>query len=142
MNGYFLKDFIPVFGIHSIQWGGQRKGPWSSASWVELLHPSLGRLHSVRFAWERERVKTKLGRLVWEEGIETSQEAWAGILRAEHCSTPGSRVGKEGKGCAGKNQGGLRRGEEGENKRICASTLPPSLSCLLSSSWSSSHPYN
>lgn len=70
-------------------------------------------------------MKTKLGRLVWEEGMETSQEAWAGILRAEHCSTPGSRVGKEGKGCAGKNQGGLRRGEEGENKRICASTLPP-----------------
>jgi hypothetical protein len=43
-------------------------------------------------------VKTKLGRLVWEEGMETSQEAWAGILRAEQCSTPGSRVGKEGKG--------------------------------------------
>ena len=98
MNGSFLKDFIPVFGIHSIQWGGQRKGPWSSASWVELLHPSLGRLHSVRFAWERERVKTKLGRLVWEEGMETSQEAWAGILRAEQCFSPGSRVRKEGKG--------------------------------------------
>ena len=84
-------------------------------------------------------MKTKLGSLVWEEGFETSQEAWAGILRAEHSLV--AEWGRRERAGAGKNQGGLRRGEEGENKRICASTLPPSLSCLLSS-WSSSHPYN
>ena len=78
-------------------WATERP-PRSSPRRLELLHPNLGRLHSVRSAWERERVKTKLGRLVWEEGMETSQEAWAGILRAEQCFSPGSRVRKEGKG--------------------------------------------
>ena len=68
-------------------------------------------------------MKTKLGSLVWEEGIETSQEAWAGILRAEHSLV--AEWGRRERAGAGKNQGGLRRGEEGENKRICASTLPP-----------------
>lgn len=33
--------------------------------------------------------------------------------------------GRRERAGAGKNQGGLLRGEEGENKRICASTLPP-----------------
>ena len=37
----------------------------------------LGRLRSVGSTWERERAKTKRGRRVWEEGIETSQETWA-----------------------------------------------------------------
>ena len=31
VNGSFLKDFIPVFGIRSIQWGGQWKGPRGAA---------------------------------------------------------------------------------------------------------------
>ena len=93
---------------------------------MELPHSSLGSLRSVRSTWERERVKTKLGRLVWEEGIETSQEAWAGILRAEHSLV--AEWGRRERAGAGKNQGGLRRGEEGENKRICAS--PPSLAFL------------
>ena len=35
--------------------------------------------------------------------------------------------GRRERAGAGKNQGGLLRGEEGENKRICASILPPSL---------------
>ena len=91
-------------------WATERP-PRSSPRRLELLHPNLGRLHSVRSAWERERVKTKLGRLVWEEGMETSQEAWAGILRAEQCSTPGSRVGKEGKGwCRQESRRSTERG--------------------------------
>ena len=99
---------------------------------MELPHSSLGSLRSVRSTWERERVKTKLGRLVWEEGIETSQEAWAGILRAEHCFSLVAEWERRERAGAGKNQGGLLRGEEGENKRICASTLPlPLLPSLL-----------
>ena len=99
----------------------------------------LGRLRSVGSTWERERAKTKRGRRVWEEGIETSQETWARIPRGEHCFSPVVEWGRRERAGRPKSEGGKRRGEEGENKRICASTLPSSLSCLLSSSWSSSH---
>ena len=73
-------------------------------------------------------MKTKRGRRVCGEVIETSQETWARIPRGEHCFS--LVVEWEGRERAGrpKNEGGKRRGEEGENKRICAS--PPSLAFL------------
>ena len=86
----------------------------------------LGRLRSVGSTWERERAKTKRGRRVWEEGIETSQETWARIPRGEHCFSPVVEWGRRERAGRPKSEGGKRRGEEGENKRICASTFPPS----------------
>ena len=85
--------------------------------------------------------RSQKGRKPSGEGTETSRETGARIPSGEHCFSPVAEWGRRERAGKPNNEGGRRRGEEAENKRIRASTLPSSLSCFLSSSWSSSHPY-
>ena len=62
------------------------------------------------------------GRKAWRPPRRLGQES----LELNIAPLQVAEWGRRDRAGAGKNQGGLRRGEEGENKRICVSTLPPS----------------
>ena len=137
MNSPVLKAFIPVFGFRSTPLGGQTERspehclPGGAPSWVGCVlwgPPGSGK-------GRKPSGEGGFGR----RALRPPRRLGPGSLEANIASVRVVEWGRRERAGRPKNEGGKRRGEEGENKRICASTLPSSLSCLLSSSWSSYH---